>query len=216
MKAKEIALECTEIGAKTALSMIPGGGALVTCIWDSVKANAAKKRMDEWKQLVEDRLSGIDATLEEIGNNELFTSAIMRATDSALRTAESKKREYLANIVRNSLCISVEESELMMFLDLIDRNTAWHLSILNYFRDPTQNGRNSANNYCMGAPITLLEKAFPDLCKDKDMIQKIIKDLQNDGLVGQGDFLFATMTPKGMIAPRTTAFGNKFLRYIEN
>ena len=214
MKGKEVALEAAEIGAKTALSVIPVGGTLVTCIWDSVKANAAQKRMDEWKTLLEDRLQKVEGTLENIGNNELFASAIMKATDTALRTAEQSKREYLANAVLHSLTIPLEESKMMMFLDMIDHNTAWHITLLQFFRDPTQGGKNSAANYLMGAPSTILQIALPEMCKDMDMVRKIVRDLQADGLLHQGDFLNVSMTGQGMIAPRTTAFGNEFLDYI--
>ena len=214
MKAKDVAREAVEIGAKTALSVIPVGGALVTCIWDSVKANAAQKRMDEWKTLIEKRLHTIESTLEDIGNNELFASAMMKATDCALRTAEQTKREYLANVVKNSLIIAIDESKMMMFLDLLDRSTAWHLAILEFFRDPTQGGKNIVNNYYMGAPSTVLQEALPELCKNMDMVQKIVRDLQQDGLIQQGEFLNAMVTSQGMMTPRTTTFGNEFLDYI--
>ena len=39
--------EIVEVAAKTALSVIPVGGALLTAVWDSDKGNAAQKRMDE-------------------------------------------------------------------------------------------------------------------------------------------------------------------------
>lgn len=215
MGAKEIIKESAEISAKTALSLIPfGGGTLVTCVWDSIKANTAQKRMNEWKNLIEDRLHTIETTLEDIGNNELFASAMMKATDSALRTAEQTKREYLANVVRNSVLVPVEESRLMMFLDMIDRNTAWHLAVLQFFRDPTQGGKRNANHYYMGAPSTVLQEALPEICKNMDMVRKIVRDLQQDGLLHQGDFLNTTMTAQGMVTPRTTEFGNEFLDYI--
>ena len=214
MKAKDVTLEAIEIGAKTALSVIPVGGALVTCVWDSVKANAVQKRMDEWKTLIEERLHTIESTLEDIGNNELFASAMMKATECALRTAEQTKREYLANVVKNSLIIPIDESKMMMFLDLVDRSTAWHLAILEFFRDPTQGGKNTENNYYIGAPSIVLQEALPELCKNMDMVLKIVRDLQQDGLIQRGEFLNATMTSQGMMSPRTTTFGNEFLDYI--
>ena len=88
--------EVAEITAKTVLSTIPVGGALVTCIWDSIKANVANRRMEDWKKQVEEKLCDLNSSLEDIGSNELFASAMMKATDIALKTAEDEKRQYLA------------------------------------------------------------------------------------------------------------------------
>ena len=41
--------DALEIAAKAALSVIPVGGTLITCVWDSIKANCAQNRLDEWK-----------------------------------------------------------------------------------------------------------------------------------------------------------------------
>lgn len=214
MKGKEIISNVIEIGAKTALSVIPVGGELISSVWDAVKSNAAEKRMNEWKSIIEERLHKLEVSLDDIGNNELFTSALMKATDAALRTAEENKREYLANVVNNSILCPVEESKLMMFLDLVDRLTVWHVAILRFFRDPTEGGRNSASYYYMGSPSTVLKDAHPELTKDMDMVMKIVRDLQSDGLMHQGEYMNAGMTAQGMVTPRTTHFGNEFLDYI--
>ena len=114
---KEIIAESIEIAGKTALSLIPVGGTLITCVWDSVKAHAAQKRLNDWKDLVENRLSRLEYTLDDLGNNELFATAIMRTTDIALKTAERKKREYLANSIYHSTNIPIDEGMLMIYLD---------------------------------------------------------------------------------------------------
>lgn len=214
MKGNQIVLEAVEIGAKTALSIIPVGGTLVSCVWDSVKANAAQKRMEAWKNLLEERLHKIEITLEDVGNNELFTSAMMKATDAAIRTAEETKREYLANVVNNTLIIPIEESILMMFLDMIDHLTALHLSILRFFQDPSEGGKNSADHYYAGSPSRILQDAHPEWVKDMGIISKAVRDLQADGLLQQGEFMNVIMSGQGMISPRITDFGNSFLRYI--
>lgn len=54
----------------------------------------------------------MEETLENIGENELFTSAMMRATDIAIKTAETAKREYLANAVYNSLYVTLDSIPL--------------------------------------------------------------------------------------------------------
>lgn len=60
--------ESIEIIGKTVLSAIPVGGTLISCVWDSIKANVVQKRLDEWKQMIESRLSRVENTLEVIGS----------------------------------------------------------------------------------------------------------------------------------------------------
>lgn len=50
--------EGIEIIEKTALSAIPIGVTLISCVWDSIKANAAKKRLGEWKEMIDNMMLG--------------------------------------------------------------------------------------------------------------------------------------------------------------
>ena len=53
MGFKEKALDTVEIVAKTALSVIPVGGALATSVYDTVKGNCLSKRQGQWKYALE-------------------------------------------------------------------------------------------------------------------------------------------------------------------
>ena len=53
---KELVTASIEMVGKTILSTIPIGGTLISCVWDSVKAHAAQKRLDAWTDIVEQRL----------------------------------------------------------------------------------------------------------------------------------------------------------------
>lgn len=205
--------EIVEISAKTALSVIPVGGTLITCVWDSVKANAAAKRMQEWKDLVEERLSSVEETLEDIGSNEHFTTAIMRATDSALKTMEHEKRVYLANAVLNAVTCSYQESIMMIFLDMIDRYSVWHLQILDFFSDPTKFEGIKADNYMFGSPMEPLSSVYPEFASHRPIVDRIIKELYNDGLMTTEN-IHCTMSGGGVVASRTTEFGLDFIRFI--
>lgn len=100
------------------MSVIPVGGALLTAVWDSVKGNAVQKRMDEWKYLIEEPLSKLELSLEDIGNNENFTTAMLCASEMAIKTAEKQKRCYLANAAVNVATADIEES----FLPLLENS----------------------------------------------------------------------------------------------
>ena len=120
MDKRDIVKEGIEITGKTALSAIPVGGALITSIWDSVKSHSAQKRLNAWKESIEVRLKNVEDSLDEIGDNEIFTSTLIKATEVAIRTADSDKRTYLANAVYNSISVSTEESVIMIYLNMLE------------------------------------------------------------------------------------------------
>ncbi len=211
-KIVEYGKEAAEIVAKTALCAIPIGGTLITCVWDSVKANAAQKRLNEWKNMLEERLSISELTLEDLGNHELFASCIMKATDSALRSAQTEKRLYLANAVLNSTKIDIDENIAMIYLDMLERYSVLHIKILHYFNNPLAYGIDESN-YLMGSAMQPLLDAIPELSDKTDLVNKIVKDLHSDGLMNTAD-LNGMMTPGGMVAKRTSQLGSNFIDFI--
>lgn len=214
MNEVELAKECVEITTKTLLSAIPVGGTLITCIWDSIKAQSANRRMDDWKAQIEDKLRNLDISLENIGNDEVFTSAMMKATDSALKTAEDEKRQYLANAVRNSIEANIEESIMMIYLDLLDKYTIWHIRILNLFYNPKVFSQIDVSDIMMGSASVVVEQVYPEIAKEKNLLDKIVKDLQSDGMMVEGSYMYAGITANGIVSSRTTDLGNKFLMFI--
>lgn len=202
-----------EITAKTLLSEIPVGGALITNVWDYVKSNSAQKRLNDWQSTIEERLSHIDKSLEEIGNNDNFTTAIFHATEMAIKTAEAEKRTYLANAVMNSISLDIEESIMMMFLSIIEKYTIMHIKILIYLKNPQEFV--DAANILMGSPKRLLYQAYPEFEEYDKLVDKITGELHNDGLISLGD-LNSIMSSNGMLLPRTTELGNRFVAFICN
>ena len=70
---KSNVIDIVEIAGKTVLSATSVGGALITAVYDAVKGNVLSRRQEEWKKVLEERLSNLEDTLDNIGNNELFT-----------------------------------------------------------------------------------------------------------------------------------------------
>ena len=214
MKKKEIAKEVGEITAKTALSVIPVGGTLVTLIWDSIKAHAASRRMDDWRKQVEEKLSTLECTLEDVGQNELFTSAMMKATEIAIKTAEDEKRKYLASAVKNSVDSDLDESIMMIYLDLLDKYTLWHIRILHLFRNPKAFEQVDVSGIMMGSANIVVKQVYPEIANEPELLGKIVKDLQTDGMMPEGNFLGTMMTSNGIVSPRITELGSKFLDFV--
>lgn len=209
MSVKDVALSAVEITAKTVLSAIPCG-ALITNVFDAVKGGCLEKRKIKWQETVEKRLTTIEKTLEEIGNNESFTTTLVKATEVAMKTASDEKIEYLANAVLNSAEISLEEEKMIIFLSLLDQYTVSHIKILDYFNNPKKYGAD-ASNYMMGSPKDILFQKLPEL--NTPLFNKMFKDLYQDGMV-TSDSLNGTMTGSGMVAKRTSALGDEFLNFI--
>ena len=211
MGFKEKALDTVEIAAKTALSVIPVGGALVTSVYDTVKGNCLSKRQEKWKETLEDRLSKLETTLEEIGNNELFTTALVKSTEIAMKTAREEKMAYLANAVVNSLDPDIDEEKLIVFLSLLDKYTISHIKIIYFFNNPKRFDGISSSSYMMGSPSTPLFQVYPEL--NNGLFKKIYDDLYTDGMVNTEN-LNVTMTGSGMVAKRTSQLGDEFLNFI--
>lgn len=212
-KIASLVYEAVEIAAKTALSAIPTGGTLLTGVWDAIKSHCAQKRLMDWQNIIEERLSKLDNTLEDVGENENFTSAMFQATELAIKTSESAKREYLANAVCHSLTCPFEESVIMMFFNMIGKYTLWHLKILDFFQNPRKFNAVNEAKYCMGSPKTVLFEVYPELQDKEPYVDRIVKELYADGLMSIED-LNCTMTSSGMVASRVTSIGEDFIKFI--
>lgn len=124
------AIQVAEIAGKTAVSAIPVGGALVTSIYDAVKNNCLEKRQKKWQEALENRISKMEVTLDDLGNSEIFTTAIIKATEVAMKTSSEEKLKYLANATANSYEGNIDETRFYLYMGLIERYTARHISIL--------------------------------------------------------------------------------------
>ncbi len=139
------ALQVAEIAGRTAVSAIPVGGALATSIYDTVKNNCLEKRQKKWQEALENRISKIEASLNDIGNSEIFTTAIIKATEVAMKTSSEEKLKYLANATANSYEGNIDETRFYLYMGLIERYTARHISIMKEYITPTEKEIDSTN-----------------------------------------------------------------------
>lgn len=66
----------------------------------------------------------------------------------------------------------------------------------------------------MGSAFIVVEQIYPEIAKESALLDKIVKDLQNDGMMTEGSYMHTNMTDKGIVASRTTILGNNFLKFI--
>jgi hypothetical protein len=219
---------------KGLVSMIPfigGPGAeLVGLLTSPVEA-----RRDAWLEDLERRLRELEQKaagfrFEDLGRNEQFVSATLHATQLALRTHQAEKREALRNAVLNvAVRKHLPSDDLqLVFLNLVDRFTPWHLRVLEFFRDPyacyelAHGAKLSRFDFSHASPAGVLEKTFTELGSDQPFCRQIVKDLEAAGLLGssQQHLRFSESwfdegkTHDGALMKRTTSMGDAFLDFI--
>lgn len=104
-----------------------------------------------------------------------------------------------------------------IFLKLIDDFTIWHIRILDLFNDPPEwfkRNKKSFPGYISAGLSNVATEAYPELKGQKELLDAIWKDLEHAGLHNSGS-LNAMMTASGLLSPRTTALGRKFLESIQ-
>ncbi len=148
--------------------------------------------------------------LDELGNNEEFVSAVMHASQIALRTHQAAKLDALRNAIINVAKGQAPDEALQnVFLNLVDSFTELHLRILKVFQTPTP-----PPNMSMGGLSSVLEHNIPELRGNRELYNQLWKDLYSRGLVN-ADGLHVTMTENGLGQKRTTGIGDAFLKFIE-
>lgn len=137
--------EMVEVTLKTLASLIPVGGALATAIYDIVKNNGLDKRRKMWEYELENRLFKMEATLNDLSNSEIFTTAIIKTTEVAMKTSSEEKLKYLANAAANSYEADIDETRFYLYMGLIERYTTRHISLMKEYIVPTSKQVDSTN-----------------------------------------------------------------------
>ena len=208
---------------KAGLGSIPIVGAAAAELLGLIVTPPLEKRRNEWMAEVGDALKQLEVKLgvaiESLQDNDQFIDAAIEATQMAIKTSNSEKKEVLKNALLNcALPNAPEESLQKMFLSFIDTLTVWHIKLLCLFDDPPryiEKNKVQLGGISAGAMSHLLEAAFPELRGRRDLYDLIWKDLYSRGLVNT-DGLHTMMTGSGIVAQRTTMIGKGFITFIQN
>lgn len=209
--------------ARAAVSAVPAVGGPLQVLLETVFTAPIEKRKQAWLEELAEVVTELqervkDLAPEKLAGSEVFVTVAMHATQVALRNHQQAKLDALRNAVLNSvLPNSPQEDEQMVFLRLIDQLTPWHLRLLSLLDDPVAwMERNRAANpgWGMGGVSTVVEHCLPDLRGQRDTYDQIVRELQAEGLLGQGQYLHMTMSGRGMVESRTTERGKRFIRFI--
>ena len=219
---------------ETVISAIPHLGGPATRLFNLVITPPLERRLNEWRNTVTERIRQLEKKVEgfkveDLGKNPMFITAVMQATQIALRNHQKEKLEALQNAVVNTARGSALQEDLqLLFLNLVDSFTTSHLRILKFLDDPRLPAVEERAVFQTKSPDetslgNLLEIALPELKGESSVYNPIVQDLFNRGLlkIDSSSLLIALGPAWGeerwtqtMFRSRTTDLGKNFLRYI--
>lgn len=198
--------------AKAGISAIPVVGGPGAELFQHIVQPPLEKRRIEWMKYVGEKLIELEHRGVDIGKlseNEEFVSAVLHASQLAIRTHRQKKREALRNALFNIASGKApEESLQQIFLEYIDAFSELHVQLLKFFQKPPD-----TSNVMMGALSSVIEQGMPNLKGKGQVYGQVWNDLVARGLVDDIG-LQVMMTGQGLNVKRTTVIGDAFLDFI--
>ena len=128
---------------QAAASVMPVAGSGVAALMGLVGPKDPRQRRDEeWFELFADKISELESRVEGFAESPMFITAVVEATNAALKTHEREKLGALRNAVANSpLPGAPDDSTQLLFLRFVDQLTAAHLKILAVLDRSERRGR---------------------------------------------------------------------------
>lgn len=206
---------------KAGLSAIPVLGSAASEVFSLVVASPLEKRRTEWMNDVAESLKKLEEAgrvdFSDLMKNEQFIDVIIHASSLAVKNSDQEKLQALRNAVMNTaLEVATDKTKSQIFLNLIDQFTVWHLKVLVFINDPKKwfdKAGKKPPNLMMGSLASVLQAAYPELMKERELADLIWKDLHDAGLHRSSE-LSTLMSGNETLASRTTRFGKEFLSLI--
>jgi hypothetical protein len=156
-------------------------------------------------------------SLDDLRDDEGFTSTFAQATQAALRTHDEEKLAAFRNAVLNSaLPQRPDELRREMFVRLIDSLTVIHFRLLSLMTEPrkwfSDQGRPAPEGQSNGEIIHMVFGAFPDLESERIFVEIALDDLQRTGL--WKNFNAGPVRLGTNLEPRGSEYGKEFLKFI--
>lgn len=208
---------------KAIVGSVPYVGAAASELLSLIVASPLDKRREKWMEDIGNRLLILEdkykLDFQTLQDNPLFIDVVLRTTELAIRTSEVEKIKIFQNILLNcAIEETIEKTEVLVFLNLIDSLTTIHLKLLVLFDNPVDwfknNNKPFPQNMMMGSSTIVLDAAYPELAGKSDLYNIIWSDLGRFGLVGT-TALQTMVSGSGLSGSKTTKFGKKFLNFIK-
>jgi hypothetical protein len=216
-KKKDILYSLTKAG----VGSIPIVGAAASELLQLIVTPPIENRRNKWMLEIGEKIQQLEnqdkIKIEDLSNNDLFIDVVLQTTQQALKTSQNEKIEYYKNAILNSaIGENPNISEIQIFLNFISDFTVWHIKILKLFDNPTdwfEKQNKKIPSYFSGGLSNVLIDAYPELKEQREFYDLIWSDLFRAGLHKTSE-LHGMMTSSGLLANRTTDFGQRFLRFI--
>jgi hypothetical protein len=208
---------------KAGIGSVPVVGTAASELFNLVLTSPVEKRKEEWMirifntlQEVQEKVESFQ--IESLANNDRFISIMTRASQLALINHQQEKLQALHNAVINSaLNISIDENEQMMFLNMVDTFTPWHLKLVYYFENPVKRFNENIierPDFMMGGIRDGLYAFYPELANRDEFVGVIFNDLFTYKIINTSS-LGGSMTNDGIYASRLVDYGRRFLNFIQ-
>lgn len=197
---------------KAGLSAVPMVGGPAVELFQYLVQPPLDKRREAWMKDVGAKLQELEKKgldLAKLQDNEQFISAVMQASQAALRTHKAEKLAALRNAVLNiATGQAPEETVQHLLLSFVDQLSEIHLRILKMFSAPEP-----PPGLSTGGLGNVLEHNIPELRGRRELYDQLWRDLYSRGLVNT-DGLHVTMSGNGLTQRRTTGLGEALLQLI--
>lgn len=207
---------------KAGLNLIPMVGGALASVFETVFSSPIDKRKEDWlkclAQTVDQLCEKVEGlTPEKLSNNPEFISIYLQASNIAIRTHSEEKLKALNAAVKNSVLLEgMDESKKMIFLRVIDQMTPLHFKVLHFLTFPEiyikdLDSRQPPNHSTSWGDLrNVWDELFKDIRSSNHLIDIVIVDLKNWGMIHIGKFHEASLNSVG------TGFGKEFVGFIND
>ena len=117
---------------KAAVSMVPAAGPFISEFISLAQDNVMNRRQEEWKTLVEEKLSRLQNRLDELSNDEFFVSVVQKTSSYAMQAYQAEKRALFANILYNAASVNIDQDKQLLFINLLEQYTMLEIKLLEF------------------------------------------------------------------------------------
>jgi len=191
--------------------------------WEELLQGPIAARNTNWRNEVDEVINELRTTFDldtlALVNNNKFVDVLFQASSFAARTSEQEKITAFKNAILNT-ALHPKEYDIMgiVFLNLVNQFTVWHIRLLHLFDNPSRwfsdNGKQPPN-IMMGSAMSIIREAYPSFGLDSSLADLIWNDLKSAGLQNSAD-LRTSVSGQSLMEGRLTHLGKQFLNFISN
>ena len=198
---------------RSAFGAIPVAGQAAIELFNRVITPPIEKRRDEWissmAAALEDAQQKITGfSVDALVSRPDFTTALLRASQAAIRTHHREKLDALRNAVLNvALQNYPDETLAHMFVSFVDEMQPLHIRVLTLFDK-------SSENPTVPEPAGyFVSQHFPELSGRMEVYQQVVRDLDRMGLV-HTNVTPGTATAFFAFSGNVSDLGKQFLKFV--